>query len=379
MKIVYIVDALSQKGGAERILSEKMSYLAEEYGYDVTVVTCYQFEGMHNTYPLSKLVKQRDLLIRSYRQYRHHYPMRLWVKWKYHQLLHQRLQETIDELQPDVIVGLTYILADSVLALKTTAKRVIESHEARPFTMSWLQHDNSSWLSKTYKRFTKDYYLHTIERKADVIVTLSKGDAQEWQKARHVEVIPNFSQMKVAALSDGTAKRVIVAGRLDWQKGYDKLLDIWQKVSQRHPDWQLDIYGEGPWEDQLITTIIRQNQRHVAIHPFTPHISEEYAKSSLCLLTSRFEGFSLVLLEAMMHGLPSVTFNCPYGPSDIVDDGKDGYVVTNRDKDEFVEKVCYLIEHPEIREQFSKAAIKKAATYDTEKIMGKWKKLFESL
>ncbi len=379
MKIVYIIDSLSQKGGAERILSEKMSYLAEKYGYDVTVVTCYQFEGMRNTYPLSKLVKQRDLIIRSYRQYRYHYPMRLWVKWKYHKLLHKRLQETIDELQPDILVGLTYILADAVLALKTTAKRVIESHEARPFTMSWLQHDNSSWLSKTYKRFTKDLYLHTIERKADAIVTLSNGDAYEWRKARRVEVIPNFSQMKVTALSDGMAKRVIVVGRLDWQKGYDKLLDIWQKVSQRHPDWQLDIYGEGPWEDQLITTIIHQNLRHVAIHPFTPHISEEYAKSSLCLLTSRFEGFSLVLLEAMMHGLPCVTFNCPYGPSDLVDDGENGYVVTNRDNDGFAEKVCYLIEHPEIRAQFSKAAIKKAGNYDMEKTMEKWKSLFESL
>jgi len=185
--------------------------------------------------------------------------------------------------------------------------------------------------------------------------------------------------MTVSRLSDGNSKKVIVVGRYEWQKGYDRLLEIWKLVTRKHPDWQLDIYGEGSLEDELRADIRQAGFTNVSLHPFTPDISQRYAESSLCLLASRFEGFSLVLLEAIRHGVPCVSFDCPYGPSDVIDDGRCGYVVADGDIRQFADRVCYLIEHPEVRESFAAAAIKKAETYNTTTIINQWKTLFSSL
>jgi glycosyltransferase involved in cell wall biosynthesis len=96
-------------------------------------------------------------------------------------------------------------------------------------------------------------------------------------------------------------------------------------------------------------------------------------------LTSRYEGFSLVLLEAMRHGVPCITFDCPYGPKDLVDHNKCGFVIDNGNINKFAERLCYLMDHPEIRKQLSKAAIEKAQLYQVDNIMNQWKQLFESL
>ena len=184
--------------------------------------------------------------------------------------------------------------------------------------------------------------------------------------------------MQVTAISSGTSKRVIAVGRLEWQKGYDKLIRIWKNVYTRHPNWQLDIYGEGTLKNELQTQIQQEQISNITIHPFTDNISKEYANSSICVLTSRFEGFSLVLLEAMRHGVPCVTFDCPYGPSGVVDNGKNGYVIENDNIELFAEKLSELMDHPETRKSFSEMAIVKAKIFDKEVIMRQWKSLFES-
>ena len=117
----------------------------------------------------------------------------------------------------------------------------------------------------------------------------------------------------------------------------------------------------------------------VLLHPKNEYISKEYANSSICVLTSRFEGFSLVLLEAMKHGVPCVTFDCPYGPSDVVDNEKSGYVIENDNIELFAQKLSELMDHPETRKAFSEEAIVKAKMFDKGVIMRQWKTLFESL
>ena len=380
MRIVYIINSLATKGGAERIISEKMNYFATRWSYDVAVITCYQFpQTMPNCYPLSNKVRQINLCISSHLQYRYRYPKRLWLKWKYARQLRQELEDTVKSIHPDIVIGLGYTLADVVCRIRCKAIKIIEAHEARIFTKSDFLYYNYSPLWTIYLKHYRKKYLRTIEKKADIVITLTKDDAKNWIKAKRVETIPNFSSMPINSISNGEQKRVIAVGRLEWQKGYDRLIEIWKIVSKKCPDWQLDIYGEGSLEVELKNAILEAKLYNVSIHPFTNRISEVYATSSVCVLTSRFEGFSLILLEAMRHGVPCVTFDCPYGPKDVVAHEMCGYVIENGDIEQFADRLCYLMDHPEIRRQFAKAAINKAQSYHVDTIMNQWKQLFESL
>lgn len=380
MRIVYIIDKLSSKGGAERILSEKMNYMASHYGYDVSVITCYQFpESMPNCYYLSDKVKQINLCIPSHLQYKYNYLKRLWVKWKYVRQLRQDLEEMIIDIKPNIIIGVGYTLADIVCKINYKAAKIIEAHEARKYTMAFYLYRDYPLISKLYYKICRKRYLHIIDKNANVVVTLTKDDALNWRKAKRVEIIPNFFCIPISKLTNCTHKRIIAVGRLAWQKGYDRLIKIWEIVSVRHPDWLLDIFGEGELETELKDAITETGLNNIAIHSFTNDISQEYAESSICVLTSRFEGFSLVLLEALRHGVPCITFDCPYGPKDLVDNEQCGYVIENGNIDLFAEKLSFLMDHPEIRKTFSIAAINKARSYHVETIMNQWKLLFESL
>ena len=378
MKIVYIIDSLALKGGAERIITEKMNYLATIYNYDVSVITYYQFHEP-NTYPLSCKVKQINLSIPFYQQYRYSYPKRLWLKWGFYRQLQIELQQTVNSINPNILIGVGYTLADVVCSIKCQAAKIIESHEARMYTQSPLLHKNTSLFSTIYAILNRKIYLNIVEKRADAVVTLTKGDALEWKNAKRVEIIPNFSIMPISNLSNGESKRVIAIGRLEWQKGYDKLIDIWKLVSPTHSDWQLDIYGEGSLEADLKKRINEAGLINVTIHPFTHNISQEYAKSSIQVLTSRFEGFSLVLLEAMRHGLPCVTFDCPFGPKELIDDNKCGYVIENDNINQFAERLNYLIDNQQVRKRFAKEALMKSRKYNVDNIMNLWKELFNSL
>jgi len=380
MRIVYIINSLSYKGGAERIISEKMNYMATHWGYDVSIITCYQFpETMPNSYYLSDKVRQINLCINSHIQYKYGYPKRLWYKRYYSHLLRFKLEEAVNSVNPDILIGLGYTTADVVCQLKCKAAKIIESHEARIYTKRFYLYEKNSIFQKFYYKLSRRKYLNTIDKKADVVVTLTKGDALNWKKAKRVETIPNFSTMPISKLSDCESKRVIAVGRLEWQKGYDRLIDIWTIVTKKHPDWQLDIFGEGDLELELKKDIKEAKLSNISIHPYTNNISKEYATSSICVLTSRYEGFSLVLLEALRHGVPCVTFDCPYGPKDLVDHEKCGYVIDNGNIGLFAERLCYLINNHEIRKKFSEAAVNKAYSYQVDTIMNQWKLLFESL
>ena len=380
MKIVYVIDSLASKGGAERIVSDKLNYMAEHYGYDVYIITCYQNQQKDpNTYYLSEKVSQINLNISYYRQYRYRYPQRLWVKWTIYRRLIQLLKDTVRQIDPDVLVALGYFMADVVTGIPCRAVKLVESHDARSFSMLG-KGLKRSFLSKIYIKLYRKYSLRQVERQADLIVTLSEAEAKEWVKAKRVEVIPNFTVMPVWRQSTCQNKRVMAAGRLEWQKGFDRLIASWAMVHDKHPDWHLHIFGSGTMKHQLIEQITFHGLEEViTIHPYTSAIDKEYSDSSIFALSSRFEGFGLVLLEAMQSGLPCVTFDCPFGPSEVVVDNQTGFVVDKGDVATFADKLCCLIEDESLRKRFSEASVERAKHYDVEKVMNRWKTLLEGL
>ena len=377
MKIVYVFTTLASKGGTERIVVEKANYMAEHFGYDVSIICCNQQPDRPNFYQLSDKVRQYYLSIPYYTQYLYKYPKRLWVKISLNIRLRKKLAKTVSEINPDIVIGLGHFMANVVSTLPCKAKKVIECHEARYCMSSYM--GNRSFLTKIYHHYYAKRYFRTTERNADLVVVLTTGAKYLWRKARRVEIIPNFSTLAVKQYSNCQTKRVIAAGRLGKEKGFERLIDIWKIVSEKHPDWQLDILGDGELYDSLTEKIKNDHVRNVTLCGASNDMSQEYANSSICVVTSYFEGFSLVLIEAMKHGVPCIAFDCPYGPRNIIEDNQCGYLIKDGDIKAFAEKLSKLIADEEQRKQFSAAAIERAKHYDTDVIMTQWKNLLEGL
>lgn len=379
MRIVYVTETMVSSGGTEKMLSEKASYLVDVFGYDVTIISCTQIAGQTNTFPLSQNVKQINLAIPYYRQYHYGYPKRLLVKWETNQALKKLLTKTIHQIDPDIVIGVARFAADIVTTIKCRAKKIIECHEARPFIMADME-GNRALVSRLYTNLImKKRYFRMIERHADVVVTLTEGDSHLWKKARHLEVIPNFSTMAVSRMADYKNKRVIAVGRLSAEKGYDRLLKIWKRVSPQHQDWSLEFFGDGKLHHMLTNMIHDLQLLNVTINPPTPHISEEYSKSAICVMTSHFEGFSLVLLEAIRHGLPCIAFDCPFGPASIIKDGICGYLIEENSIEQYAQKLSLLMDQEDIWKSLSKEAIKRGEDFSVETVMNRWRQLFEDL
>ena len=378
MKIAYVYSTMAKSGGTERMITEKANYFSEQLGYDITIITCFQLSNEDNHFNASNKIKQINLEIPFFSQYRHQYPKRLWVKWKMNRLLRKSIQRAVTQIDPDILIGVSRFEANYISSLKCRAKKIIECHEARYNTRYDASEKHSIFARMFLTVYTYSYF-RAIERNADSVITLTEKDKLLWKRAKRVEVIPNFSSMTISKISDCTSKRVIAVGRLAWEKGFERLIEAWSIVCHKHSDWHLDIYGEGRMLDTLKTQAKTHKAYNLTFHSNTPNISHEYANSSICAVTSYFEGFSLVILEAMKHGVPCVAFDCPFGPSSIINDASCGFLVENGNISIFAERLCRLIEDKELRKQFSKAAIEKASTYDVDTIMSKWKELFEDI
>lgn len=369
---------MAKTGGTERMITEKANYLSERYGDDITIITCFQRANEENSFPLSHKIKQINLEIPFFSQYKYKYPKRLWVKMQMNRLLRKSIINAVKQVDPDILIGVSRFKANYISTIKCRAKKIIECHESR-FNTVYDASTKHSFLVSVFLKIYTSFYFCTIEQNADAVVTLTEGDKMLWKRAKHIEVIPNFSNMHVSQYSDCTSKRVISVGRLAWEKGFDRLIEVWGIVSSIHPDWCLDIFGEGRMHDTLIALINQYKAQNVTIHYCTPYISHEYATSSICAVTSYFEGFSLVILEAIRHGVPCVAFDCPFGPRSIIEDAHDGFLVCNGDIKLFAESLCRLIENKELRKQFSKVVLEKAKTFDVDIIMSRWKDLFEQI
>lgn len=374
MKILYIIPSLEVKGGAERIIIEKANYLSDHLRYDVFIITqCHQ-NGEPISYSLSKRIHYINLGIPYYEQYKHRLFKRLWIKWATYRRLLKETTEEVSKIDPDVLISFPFFKPNIAYPIQCRAKKIIEVHEPLEYHL-YSNFFNISWIRK----LLKIYYFHRIERNADVVVCLTNDARKQYKKAKRIEVIPNFSSMEIRQYSNGEAKRVIAVGRLTPVKGHERLIKIWRIVNDKHPDWHLDIFGDGELKNKLNNYIDANSIKNITLHGLTHNISQEYVNSSICAVTSFYEGFSLVILEAMMHGVPCIAFDCPDGPRNIIQNNKCGYLIENDDNNLFVEKLCNLIESQQLRKQFSAAAVERSRLFSISTIMKQWQSLFETL
>lgn len=370
MRILYVTDALAVWGGIERVLSDKMNYLVQEYGYEIYVVTADQ--GDHPIpFPLDERIHVKDLNIRFHQQYKYHGIKRIIKYQELERLFKNRLKKCIYEIRPDVISCIRDGYASAVLDIKGNIPVIFESHAMYrdvEFENATLIHRFITYLKR--RKF----------RKLDMLVALTQGDADDWKRVcRHVCVIPNVVHLNESGkYSLCKSKDVILAGRFDLQKDQASMLDIWSIVQKQHPDWTLFMYGNGELK-AFFEQEVDSRKLNVQIHPAVPDIFEKFLEASMLVMSSLYEPFGLVLAEAMSCGLPVVAFDCPYGPADIINNGTDGFLVENRNIDAFAECVCQLIENEPLRQKMGKTAISSAQRFRAEVIMPKWKQLFEQL
>jgi len=217
--------------------------------------------------------------------------------------------------------------------------------------------------------------------KLDVLAVLTAADERDYGRALagappRIERIPNAVSRLDGGLATLEAKVVVAAGRLDTQKGFDLLIRAWERVAESQPDWQLRIYGSGPRRDELRGMILERGlYDRVLLMGRTRHMGEALAGASLFVLSSRFEGFGMVIVEAMSKGLPVVSFDCPQGPGEILRHGRDGILVPGGDVDGLADGLLELIGDEGRRRSFGAAAVENARTYAVGSIAARWEDL----
>ena len=369
MKVLFVFRSLAVWGGIERILVDKMNWLASKEDIDVYMLTTDQ--GDHPIpYQVCNNVHIEDLGISFHRRYQFGYLKRIVISYQMRHKYKKSLSDRINRIQPDVIVCTTADQIDIITEVKRRIPLVVESHSICSRTIEQGKYA----ILRKYRRFK---FLKSLSR-TDCVVALTEGDAEEWRHFHHhVIVIPNMLHPCKIEPSPLTSKRVIWVGRFDYQKRAEVAIDIWKHVVNRYPDWSLDIYGEGEYESEI--ALMTSSTRNVFIHKPTSHIFDCYSNSSILISTSLFEPFGLVIAAAMSCGLPVVAFDCPYGPATIINESVNGFLIPSDNVQYFADKLSLLIEDASLRKHMGQAALDSSDRFNADLVMPQWLALFDEL
>ena len=376
MKIIYCTHSLCNPGGMERVLVNKVTYIVERLHWDISIVTTDQ-KGRPSFYPLPAGVRVTDLGI-NYSDDNVKSVTGKILGYLQKRRRHKRLLTSLLEREkPDIVVSLYPSESSFIPDIKDGSKKVLELHFCKYFR---LQYGRKGLLGMIDKWRT--HQDERIVRRFDKFVVLTNEDKEYWGNLHNIEVIPNAAMNMGGHFSDVANHRVIAVGRLDYQKGFDRLIQAWCYIQRdgRYQDWHLDIFGQGEWHEMLENMISERNLNDsIRLNNPTNQIGREYAQSSLIVMTSNYEGFGMVLVEAMACGVPAVAFDCKCGPRDIISDGENGLLVPNGDIPGLAEAMMKLMGDYELRRRMSGKARQVVDTYSEKAVMDKWVRLFTSL
>lgn len=377
MRILYIINKMTNLAGIERILSCKMNYFADNTDYQI-LLTTYEQQNCELSFKLNDKITYKPIDISIPR--RNHYSFIKWLilyilarkqfKTKFHNLL--------CHTHPDIVICTVYsyevmdIIINSSNRMK--AKVIMESHIMGE-TVSMAKYQYNRILFKLFTFW--DQHIKRSLKKCNIVVALTKEDASYWkQYTTKIAVIPNMLTITPKKVRDYNIKRVIAIGRFSHQKGFDLLLEAWYIINKSISDWHLYIYGNENREPYQRIVDKYQMNHNTHLMGATKDIVEEISKSSLFVMSSRFEGFPLVLGEAMSCGLPCISFDCPYGPRDIITDGEDGILVENGNIEALAKALEKLIKDVDLRQSMGERAISNVSRFDSNTIMQQWEQLF---
>lgn len=374
LKIVYLTPALYMAGGVERVLTLKANYFADHFGYDITIILT-DGKGKPLFYPLSEKIKVVNLDINFEELWTCSFIKKIWVYLKKQRTYRRLLTAELMRLRPDITVSLMRREINFINTIKDGSRKVGELHVNRAHYRNFEQDSDNRlkrWFSKHWMRRLLDDV-----RRLDRLVVLTANDREAWSELDQVVDIPNPLTFEPQTVSSLTEKRVIAVGRYCYEKGYDLLLQAWAKVVAFHPDWRLEIFGDGdrtPYEQQCAA--LGLDESHCRLNGRTSHIEQAYLASSMLVCSSRFEGFGMMLVEAMACGLPVVSFDCQWGPRSIIADGQDGLLVADGNVDALAEGLSRLMADEPLRLQMGRAARENVKRFRIDAIAARWQALF---
>lgn len=334
-KILIICDAFNERGGVEKIVALLANHysvlnpvkvavrfkLSEDHPYplekSVDVLSC----GMHKRGPRNKIVK-----IFSFLSYM------VWVR------------KIINQFQPDVV------LCNGAGVATLTIISASEKYREKIIVCDHNKFENAAPLT---------YFLRGIAyRSAKHIISLTQEDLPKYKAIGQASCIYNpVIPPKRPVFSCLESKTVLAMGRLDAQKGFDLLIKAWAIVNAKHPDWTLKIVGDGREKNKLQELIAQSGlEQSVYMEPSTSNVFLKFTEASLFVLSSRYEGFCLVMIEAMSAGLPVVAFDCQTGPKEVLSTGG-GFLVASEDYLGLAKMISHYIESPQIWKDLSLKSI----------------------
>jgi glycosyltransferase involved in cell wall biosynthesis len=355
MRLLYVVPSCNTEGGVARVLSIKTNYLVEKLGYEIHIFT--QNNGDFSSfYPFSEKIVFHDMILKG-------------SGFRFINSYRKALNSEIKAINPDVILvcdnGLKAFTIPFILKTKTPI--IFESHGSKFIE----EKGQNKYLSSTrIKLLLKGFSANMFTK----FVALSNESLNEWDMKNGL-VIPNplWLQTNISAKSE--SKKVIAVARHSYEKGLDRLLIIWCRVAKMNPNWILEIYGKDTVD---LKEAAKKLEIESKIRFFDPvkNIEEKYNESSIYVMTSRYEGLPMALLEAMASGLPCVAYDCPCGPRAIINDNINGFLIEDGNADLFIEKLNDLIGNETLRREVGKNARLSSEKYKIDEIMQTWNRLF---
>lgn len=375
-RIAYCTPSLYIAGGVERVLTTKANYFADVLGYEIYIILT-DGKGKEPYYPLSPKIKVIYLDINFEELWHLSFLKKIPVYLKKQRIFKRKLTEVLMEIRPDITVSLLRREINFITSIKDGSKKIGEIHINRDNYRNFKTKGNN--FIKSIFSYFWDKQLVDKLKKLDVFVVLTEDDKMKWTELDNVHVIPNPLPFYPERCSNGKSHKVISVGRHSHEKGFDRLAKAWKIITETIPDWELHLYGGGdpsPLQEEIKTLGI---EKTFVIHEATNDILQKYCDSSLYLLTSRFEGFGMVMAEAMACGVPVVAFDCPYGPRNIIENQCDGILVENGNIEQFAKEVCHLMKKETTRISMGENARKNIERLKIEKVSEKWLSVFDEV
>lgn len=373
MKIVYCIAGIFNSGGMERVLSNKANYLAAK-GFDIVIITTDQ-RTRPTFFNFDPRITHLDLGI-NYDSNNNKSLLKKISSYSKKQSLHKKkLSEVLMQIKADIVISMFDHEVPFLYKINDGSKKILEIHFSRYKRIQYAR--KGLWGLIDRFRSKQDQWR---AKKYDKFVVLTHEDKSLWGEMGNIMVIPNANSFESKEVSTLLEKGAIAVGRFDYQKGFDDLIKAWSYVAEVHPDWTLNIFGHGPLQGDYIQLIhYYQLQDKIKILQPVKDIKNEYLVNSMVLMTSRYEGFGMVLIEAQVCGLPLLAYACKCGPSDIITENVNGNLFKVGDVRGLAKGIIRLIENVQLRKELGNNSKTMSANYSEEKIMSIWITLFNTM